>query len=44
MKLMNLPEKVAVASIAKVRETAGSNEEIIKKIENEMDELEEKPQ
>ena len=44
VKLMNLPEKVAVASIAKVRETAGSNEEIIKKIENEMDELEEKPQ
>ena len=36
VKLMNLPENVAVASIAKVRETSAGNEDIIKKIEDEM--------
>ena len=36
VKLMNLPETVAVASIAKVRETSAGNEDIIKKIEDEM--------
>lgn len=37
VKLMNLSEKVSVASIAKVRESTGTNEETIKKIENEME-------
>ena len=36
VKLMNLPENVAVASIAKVRETTADSEDIIKKIEDEM--------
>lgn len=36
VKLMNLPENVSVASIAKVRETSAGNEDIIKKIEDEM--------
>ena len=36
VKLMNLPENVAVASIAKVRETSAGNEDIIKKIKDEM--------
>ena len=40
VKLMNLSENESVASIAKVRETAATGEEAIKKMENEMEETE----